>query len=82
MLDSVGKPGSGIMDGNFKWLGSFEQCKSAMNDLNDSLPITFSTQYCLPEFLLVIVSKNVFTLTNLRNYSVHMMIRSKISRSE
>ena len=27
MLDSWGKPGSGIFAGNTKWLGSYQQCK-------------------------------------------------------
>ena len=29
VVDSFGKPGSGIIDGNLQWYGSFELCKSA-----------------------------------------------------
>ena len=28
VVDSLGKPGSGILDGNVEWFGSFEQCKA------------------------------------------------------
>ena len=28
VLDSIGKPGSGILDGNYQWFGSYEQCNS------------------------------------------------------
>ena len=41
----MGKPGSGILEGNFQWLGSFEQCKSATEDLTIDVP--FNAQYCL-----------------------------------
>ena len=41
----MGKPGSGILDGNFQWLGSFEQCKSATEV--EGTNVSFNTQYCL-----------------------------------
>ena len=45
VLDSVGKPGSGILDGNVEWFGSFEQCK-AVSEVK-GVNVSFSTQYCL-----------------------------------
>ncbi len=50
MIDSAGKPPSGIMDGNFQWLGSYEQCKSVSfeNHFTD-----FKGEYCRARVLLV-----------------------------
>ena len=47
MVDSFGKPGSGILDGNQQWFGSFEQCKSAADYKNTSTNVDFSGLYCL-----------------------------------
>ena len=47
MVDSFGKPGSGIMDGNLQWYGSFEQCKSVADYKNTSANVDFSGLYCL-----------------------------------
>ena len=47
MVDSFGKPGSGILDGNLQWFGSFEQCKSAADYKNPSANVDFSGLYCL-----------------------------------
>ena len=45
VVDSMGKPGSGILDGNLQWLGSFEQCKAATDGTGTD--VSFNTQYCL-----------------------------------
>ncbi len=50
VLDATAKPESGILDGNFQWLGSFDECKSArhVTDVEDE---SFSGQYCLQDIL-------------------------------
>ncbi|GAB6023217.1 hypothetical protein CHUAL_008035 [Chamberlinius hualienensis] len=53
MIDSIGKPPSSVLKGNYHWLGSFEQCINA--SLPDTLPkinATISGKYC------VVVIKN------------------------
>ncbi|KAI1729179.1 nose resistant to fluoxetine protein 6 [Ditylenchus destructor] len=54
-VDSIGKMPSGISDGNYHWLGDFEQCQRLKDDK------LFNGQYCLLEFEVpdVISSKGV-----------------------
>ena len=60
VVDSMGKPGSGILDGNVEWLGSFEQCKAATEVKRAN--ISFNTQYCLaPMVSQDNFKKNFFT---------------------
>ena len=53
VLDSMGKPESGILQGNFQWLGVFDQCKAVKAQ-------EFSGQYCLPK---IDVSSNIYKKT-------------------
>lgn len=52
MIDSFGKPGAGVLDGNIKWLGSFDECLNIDpvvygNPLKKTDPTTpFGTQWC------------------------------------
>ncbi|XP_071040695.1 nose resistant to fluoxetine protein 6-like [Parasteatoda tepidariorum] len=45
MLDSFGKPESGILEGNVKWLGDFDECKSVYAPRNRGRG-GFQGQYC------------------------------------
>ncbi|KAI3409910.1 hypothetical protein GPALN_006283 [Globodera pallida] len=45
-IDSLGKMPSGISDGNYHWLGDYEQCQRLRTDG------LFNGQYCLLEFLV------------------------------
>ena len=50
MLDSWGKPGPGLLNFNFQWLGNFEECiaiKSAsINNPSFDHTTEFNGQYC------------------------------------
>ena len=50
----MGKPGSGIMEGNTKWLGSFDECYAVTPNVNISGIITtpFTGHYCRAKFNL------------------------------
>ena len=52
MIDSWGKPGSGIFQLGTKWLGDFDECQdvqSASSNPNITLPdyLNFQGQYCV-----------------------------------
>ncbi|GFY45077.1 nose resistant to fluoxetine protein 6 [Trichonephila inaurata madagascariensis] len=53
MLDSYGKPGSGILSGNIKWLGDYDECVEVYvpPEFNSSLG-DFQGRYCGVEFSL------------------------------
>ena len=48
----MGKPASGFMDGNLKWLGSYDECFAVEATVNNSGVITapFTGRYCLTSF--------------------------------
>ena len=54
MVDSVGKPGSGILGGNLRWLGSFDECVDVRAAINQTGKITYpwKGQYCTAHFEL------------------------------
>ena len=61
MFDSWAKIESGVMEGNFNWLGDFDECLSISNPVtlgsNYSLPNdVFDTRYCTVDISTVIVS--------------------------
>jgi hypothetical protein len=41
VVDSFGKPSSGILQGNFQWNGEFDECRSSFNETYDWYP-----KYC------------------------------------
>ncbi|XP_046562223.1 LOW QUALITY PROTEIN: O-acyltransferase like protein-like [Haliotis rubra] len=43
MLDAFGKPGSGILKGELKWLGSFDEC---MGVITNRTEVDFGATYC------------------------------------
>ena len=54
VIDATGKPGSGIMEGNFMWLGSFTECMDTVatqKQPDKSTKYLFKGQYCLASFL-------------------------------
>lgn len=52
VLDAMGKPGSGFMGGNLKWLGSYDECFAVEATVNNSGVIIspFTGRYCLTSF--------------------------------
>ena len=59
MVDAIGKPPSGILGGNLKWLGSFDECVDVRAAINQSGKITYpwKGQYCTAHFGLKYVGK-------------------------
>ena len=59
MVDAIGKPESGILGGNLKWLGSFDECVDVRAAINQSGKITYpwKGQYCTAHFGLKYVGK-------------------------
>ena len=59
VVDAIGKPPSGILGGNFKWLGSFDECVDVKAAINKSGEITYpwKGQYCTAHFGLKHVGK-------------------------
>ena len=53
VLDSIGKPESGILTGNYQWFGSFEQCNSITATERTTDEIEFSGQYYVTLLLMV-----------------------------
>jgi hypothetical protein len=57
VIDSFGKPSSGILHGTFRWLGEFNQCKRVRLD-------SFTAKYCVAKIRLAanssIVSQQLF----------------------
>ncbi|OWF53620.1 Nose resistant to fluoxetine protein 6 [Mizuhopecten yessoensis] len=45
MIDSWGKPHAGMLDGNTRWLGSYDQCLAVQPEVNGNTP--FETNYCV-----------------------------------
>ena len=52
VVDAIGKPPSGLLDGNFKWLGNFDECIAITAMVNDSGAMSFPYEgrYCLSSF--------------------------------
>jgi len=50
MIDSIGKPESGVLQGNLKWLGAYDQCRSVkateMNTTTNMTESLFDGKYC------------------------------------
>jgi len=50
MIDSIGKPESGVLQGNLKWLGAYDQCRSVkateMNTTTKIAEYLFDGKYC------------------------------------
>ena len=76
MVDAIGKPASGLLGGNFRWLGSFDECVDVRAAINQSGEIThpWKGQYCTAHFGLKYVGKVSFyvaiflELTKCRSY--------------
>ena len=54
VLDAMGKPSSGLMDGSLKWLGSYDECFAVEAKINVSGEVTspFTGRYCSADFSL------------------------------
>ena len=85
MLDAFGKPESGILDGNFKWLGSYDECIHIGAAVNRSGAITYAWkgEYCTTQFSL----DKVFKVTVLFIYlfipfTYYMYSKLKISHCQ
>ena len=52
VIDGMGKPASGIMDGHLVWLGSYDECVAIEATVNNSGAIThpYKGRYCKPSF--------------------------------
>ena len=46
VIDAWGKIESGILEGNAKWLGNFDECLNITAGPDESLPDGFKTRYC------------------------------------
>ena len=59
----MGKPGSGVLDGNLKWLGSYDECFAVDATVNRSGIITspFSGQYCSASFKVDLQQKVLYS---------------------
>ncbi len=44
MFDNIGKPPSGVLNGNINWLGSYKACRAIEVSLNDKP--AFHGKYC------------------------------------
>lgn len=53
VFDAWGKIDSGLLDGNTKWLGSFDECLNITAETNGSLPEDFTTRYCMASIPVV-----------------------------
>ena len=60
VLDSMGKPESGILYGNVQWLGTFDQCKRVVAMYTGSSQIAFRGKYCTSQHL---VNQNISVST-------------------
>lgn len=62
----MGKPETGILGGNFKWLGSYDECVAVQAAFNESGEITYpwKGQYCTAIFKLENLAKVIYS-----NYS-------------
>ena len=67
VVDAIGKPPSGLLDGNFKWLGNFDECIAIKAMVNNSGAISFPYEgrYCLSSFKIKQLPPVV------RTYSTH-----------
>ena len=52
VIDAMGKPASGIMDGHLVWLGSYDECVAIEATVNISGAVThpYKGRYCKPSF--------------------------------
>ena len=52
VIDAMGKPASGIMDGHLVWLGSYDECVAIEATVNTSGAVThpYKGRYCKPSF--------------------------------
>ena len=48
VIDAMGKPASGLLEGHFTWLGSYDECIQIQAIINDTEPI--KGQYCSAVF--------------------------------
>ena len=48
VIDAMGKPTSGLLEGHFTWLGSYDECIQIQATVNDTEPI--KGQYCSAVF--------------------------------
>ena len=65
VVDSIGKPGPGMLDGNFQWYGSYEQCKS-VSVWNGTTAL--SGKYCLPQVQVKFCSETVVSDLRLSSF--------------
>ena len=47
VVDSLGKEEAGLLEGNFVWLGSFEECESATDYVDPNENVKFTSEYCV-----------------------------------
>ena len=52
VLDAMGKPPSGVLNGDVKWLGSYDECLAVEASVNISGEMTspYKGQYCSATF--------------------------------
>ena len=50
MLDATGKPGAGLMNGGFLFLGDFDECQEVKANYSSPKPAEFRGQYCLAQY--------------------------------
>ena len=87
MIDEFGKPGAGILDGNIKWLGSYDEClnidpvryRVPRNKTEPYKP--FETKYCIahmsfPTELLPVKVKQIYILFLKR---IHVIIEFDVA---
>ncbi len=46
MLDAVGKPGVGLLNGNINWVGGYKECKQTIGPVNAEGKPLFTGKYC------------------------------------
>ena len=46
VLDSWGKPETGILHGNLNWLGAYDECLNITIPVNAEPSLNFKPQYC------------------------------------
>ena len=70
VVDAIGKPDSGILGGNFRWLGSFDECVDVRAAINKSGAITYpwKGQYCTAHIGLKHVGKVKLCCSKLKAY--------------
>ena len=52
VLDAFGKPGSGVLEGDLKWLGSYDECFAVQARVNvsGSMMSPYEGKYCTVNF--------------------------------